>query len=79
MSIEVQSHENPGGCVALRISHLHNYMRIVRGLEVKFQEGVFANIHLELDSVIFEFMQIKNNEKIYFFLTIIESRETPMP
>ena len=48
-------------------------------MEVKFQEGVFANIHLELDSVLFEFMQIKNNEKIYFFLTIIESRETPMP
>ena len=42
-------------------------------MEVKFQEGVFANIRLELDSVIFEFMQIKNNEKIYFFLTILET------
>ena len=51
-----------------------NYMRSVRGWEVKFQEGVFANIHLELDSVLFEFMQIKNNEKIYIFLTILESR-----
>ena len=58
----VRSHENPGRCLRLR------------GLEVKFQEGVFANIHLELDSVLFEFMQIKNNEKIYFFLTILESR-----
>jgi len=39
-------------------------MRNAGDLEVKFQEGVLANIHLELDSVIFEFMQQKINEKM---------------
>ena len=46
-------------------------------MEVKFQEGVFANIHLELDSVIFEFMQIKKQRKnILFSDNNRESRDT---